>query len=139
MMRRLLRALALLILPLVLLCSAARPAQAAMDYAKQVLIGTFTAVAVLACVLMLGNLFKKIEELLVDQNAPPEVVLRFALNVLPLSLMYTIPWGFLSAVLLVFGRLSSDQEITAFRVAGVSLTRLSMPVFVNPCRTAIGF
>lgn len=97
--------------------------------AKQVLIGTFTAVAVLACVLMLGNLFKKIEELLVDQNAPPEVVLRFALNVLPLSLMYTIPWGFLSAVLLVFGRLSSDQEITAFRVAGVSLTRLSMPVF----------
>jgi lipopolysaccharide export system permease protein len=97
--------------------------------AKQVLIGTFTAVAVLACVLMLGNLFKKIEELLVDQNAPPEVVLRFALNVLPLSLMYTIPWGFLSAVLLVFGRLSSDQEITAFRVAGVSLTRLSLPVF----------
>lgn len=98
--------------------------------ARQVLIGTFTAVAVLACVLMLGNLFKKIEELLVDQNAPPEVVLRFALNVLPLSLMYTIPWGFLSAVLLVFGRLSSDQEITAFRVAGVSLARLSAPVFV---------
>jgi lipopolysaccharide export system permease protein len=97
--------------------------------ARQVLIGTFTAVAVLACILMLGNLFKKIEELLVDQNAPPEVVLRFALNVLPLSLMYTIPWGFLSAVLLVFGRLSSDQEVTAFRVAGVSLTRLSLPVF----------
>ena len=39
MMRHLLRPLALWILPLVLLCSATPPAQAAMDYAKQVLIG----------------------------------------------------------------------------------------------------
>ena len=52
------------------------------------------------------------------------------ISVLPLSLMYTVPWGFLSAVLLVFGRLSSHQEITSFRVAGVSLVRLSAPVFV---------
>jgi lipopolysaccharide export system permease protein len=49
---------------------------------------------------------------------------------LPVSLMYTVPWGFLSAVLLVFGRLSSAQEITAFRVAGISLVRLAVPVFV---------
>ena len=52
---------------------------------------------------VLGNLFKKIQPLLVDQRAPLELVLRFVLNVLPLSLMYTLPWGFLSAVLLVFG------------------------------------
>jgi lipopolysaccharide export system permease protein len=44
--------------------------------------------------------------------------------------MYTLPWGFLSAVLLVFGRLSSHQEITSFRVAGLSLVRLAAPVFV---------
>ena len=68
--------------------------------------------------------------LLVDQKAPLELVIRFVLNVLPLSLMYTLPWGFLSAVLLVFGRLSSGHEITGFRVAGISLVRLSAPVFV---------
>lgn len=97
---------------------------------KQVLLGTLYAVLVLGLVLVLGNLFKKIQPLLVDQKAPLELVLRFVISVLPLSLMYTVPWGFLSAVLLVFGRLSSDQEITAFRVAGVSLVRLAAPVFV---------
>ena len=97
---------------------------------KQVLLGTLYAVLVLGLVLVLGNLFKKIQPLLVDQKAPLELVLRFVISVLPLSLMYTVPWGFLSAVLLVFGRLSSHQEITSFRVAGVSLVRLSAPVFV---------
>jgi lipopolysaccharide export LptBFGC system permease protein LptF len=97
---------------------------------KQVLLGTLYAVMVLGIVLVLGNLFQKIQELLVDLKAPLGLVIRFVISVLPLSLMYTIPWGFLSAVLLVFGKLSSNQEITSFRVAGISLVRLSMPVFV---------
>jgi len=97
---------------------------------KQVLFGTVYAVLVLAVVLVLGNLFKQIQPLLVDLNAPLSLVGRFVINILPQSLMYTVPWGFLSAVLLVFGKLSSDQEITSFRVAGVSLPRLAAPVFV---------
>lgn len=97
---------------------------------KQVLFGTIYAVVILGVVLVLGNLFKEIQPLLVEQKAPPEIVLRFVIGVLPMSLMYTVPWGFLSAVLLVFGRLSANQEITAFRVSGTSLVRLAAPVFV---------
>ena len=97
---------------------------------KQVLLGTLYAVVVLGLVLVLGKLFKEIQSLLVEQKAPLGLVLRFVVNVLPLSLMYTIPWGFLSAVLMVFGRLSTHHEITSFRVAGLSLVRLSAPVFV---------
>lgn len=96
---------------------------------KQILLSTLYAVLVLGIVLGLGNLFHQIKPLLVDQKAPLGLVLRFVLSVLPMSLIYTIPWGFLSAVLLVFGRLSSNHEITAFRVAGLSLVRLSLPVF----------
>lgn len=97
---------------------------------KQVLQGTLYAVLVLGVVLVLGKLFKEIQPLLVDKKAPLELVVRFVISVLPLSLMYTIPWGFLSAVLMVFGRLSSHHELTSFRVAGLSLVRIAAPVFV---------
>ncbi len=97
---------------------------------KQILLGTLYAIIVLSLVLVMGNLFKQARPLLVEQHAPLGLVLRFVINVLPFSLMFTIPWGFLSAVLLVFGRMSGDNEITSFRVAGLSLWRLSMPVFV---------
>jgi len=97
---------------------------------KQVLFGTIYAVLVLSVVLVLGSLFKEIRSLLVEQKAPPLLLLRFIISVLPFSLMFTIPWGFLTAVLLVFGRLSTDHEVTAFRVAGMSLGRLALPVFV---------
>ena len=98
--------------------------------AKQVLVGTLYAIVVLSLVLVMGNLFKQVRPLLVEQHAPPGLVFRFILNVVPFSLMFTIPWGFLSAVILVFGRLSGENEITAFRVAGISLVRLALPVFV---------
>lgn len=91
---------------------------------------TLYAVIVLCMVLVLGNLFKRIQPLLVDQRAPIELLFSFVMSVIPASLMYTLPWGFLSAVLLVFGRLSSHQEITCFRVSGVSLSRLAVPVFL---------
>jgi lipopolysaccharide export system permease protein len=74
----------------------------------------------------------------VDQKAPLELVLRFVVSVLPVSLMYTVPWGFLSAVLVVFGRLSSGNEITAFRVAGTSLVRLAAPVFLIGALLSLG-
>ncbi len=96
----------------------------------QVLFGTLYAVLILGVVLVLGNLFKEIQRLLVELKAPLELVLRFVISVLPMSLTYTVPWGFLSAVLIVFGRLSSNHEITSFRVAGMSLVRLAAPVFV---------
>lgn len=97
---------------------------------RQVLLGTLYAILILSLVLVLGNLFREVRPLLVEQQAPPGLVLKVVLNILPYSLMFTIPWGFLSAVLLVFGRLSSDREITALRVSGQSLLRLAMPVFV---------
>lgn len=97
---------------------------------KQVLLGTLFAILVLSVVLVLGSLFREIRPLLVEQHIPLAIVGQFAINILPVSLMFTIPWGFLSAVLMVFGRLSSDQELTGFRVAGISLPRIAAPVFV---------
>lgn len=96
---------------------------------RQILSTTIFGIVVLSCVLVLGNLFKEIRPLLVESGAPLSIVLEFVMQVLPFSLMFTVPWGFLTAVLLVFGRLSADNEFTAMRMAGLSLWRIAAPVF----------
>jgi lipopolysaccharide export system permease protein len=87
-------------------------------------------VAVLSFVLVLGNLFKDVFELLVDKHLPLGAVLQFIAYILPFSLIFTIPWGLLTAVLLVFGRLSADNELVSLRMAGMSLGRICRPVFL---------
>ena len=96
---------------------------------RQVVATALYAVLILSVVLVLGNLFKEINKLLVERGAPISFLGIFILKLLPVSLVYTIPWGFLTAVLLVFGRLSSDQEINSLRSAGMSLYRIAAPVF----------
>jgi LPS export ABC transporter permease LptF len=90
---------------------------------------TFMGVVVLSLVLVLGNLFKELLDLLINRDVPLSSVLMFMLYVLPFSLTFTIPWGFLTAVLLTFGRLSADNEIIALRANGVSIQRICAPVF----------
>lgn len=85
-------------------------------------------VALLSLVLVLGNVFKEMLDLLINHNVPLETVLSFVAFVLPFSMTFTIPWGFLTAVLLVFGRLSADNEIIALRSNGVSFGRIFYPV-----------
>jgi len=98
--------------------------------AKQLLSATVFGVLVLSVLLVMGNLFKELRPLLVEEQASPALVAQFILSVLPFSLIYTIPWGFLVAVLLVFGRLSAENELVSMRMSGVSLIRLAAPVFV---------
>lgn len=97
---------------------------------RQVLSSTTFAVVVLSFVLVLGNIFKELlEELVKRPDMDAKYVFQFILNVLPFSLIFTIPWGFLTAVLLVFGRMSADNELISIRMAGLSLTRICAPVF----------
>lgn len=96
---------------------------------KQIAAATIFGVVVLSVLLVMGNLFKELRPLLVEEHASPALVARFIFSVLPFSLIYTIPWGFLVAVLLVFGRLSAENELVSMRMAGLSLLRVAMPVY----------
>ena len=96
----------------------------------QVLYGTIFGVSLLTVVLVLGQLFRKIRPLLVEQAAPLELMGQFILLIIPFTLMFTLPWGFLASTLLSFGRLSSHNELLSFRMAGLSLTRLALPVLL---------
>ena len=48
----------------------------------------------------------------------------------PSFLTFTIPTSVLLGILLTFGRLSGDSEITAFKASGMSLYQLFVPIFV---------
>ena len=98
--------------------------------AWQVLYGTIFGVSLLTGVLILGQLFKKIRSLLVEQAAPLELIGQFILLIVPYSLIFALPWGFLGSTLLNFGRLSRHSELLSLRMAGLSLTRVALPTLI---------
>ncbi len=107
---------------------------------KSTLVATLFAVVVLSFVLVLGNIFKDLLDLLVNRNVPVYTVLAFMMFVLPFSLAFTIPWGLLTALLLIFGRLSADNELIALRANGISVPRVSIPIFcISAILTALCF
>src|SRR4030095_9439192 len=91
---------------------------------RELLINVFFAIAVLSLVLVVGNIFCKLLPLIVNHDVPIEDLITFIAYVLPFSLIFTIPWGLLTAILLVFGRLSADNELTALRSNGIRIGRL---------------
>jgi lipopolysaccharide export LptBFGC system permease protein LptF len=97
---------------------------------RQVSVAAFIGVATLSSVLVFGKLLKEIFALMVEKDMPLGTVVTFIGYILPFSLIYTIPWGFLTAVLLVFGRLSADNELVSLRMTGMSLARICRSVFV---------
>ena len=95
-----------------------------------VFVTTALGVTVLSLVLVLGNIFKELLDKIINSNVPVEFLFSFIAFVLPFSLTFTIPWGFLTALLLVFGRMSADNELIALRANGVSMPRICGPVFI---------
>src|SRR5438309_5075423 len=104
---------------------------------RELLVNVLFAIPILSLVLVIGNIFRKLLPLLVNHDVPVEYLLAFIAYVFPFSLIFTIPWGLLTAILLVFGRLSADNELIALRSNGVSVPRVavSLGVIAVVCTT----
>lgn len=99
--------------------------------ARQVFISALYAVVVIIIILVLGNVFKEIlRELAKRPDISLGFVLKFIVLVIPISLSLAIPFSFLTAILLTFGRLSADSEFVSMRMAGLSMWRICVPVAV---------
>ena len=90
--------------------------------ARDVLTTFLMAVLVLCFVLSASFVFKATE--LIAAGATPGIVLRFIGSSMPEMLTLSIPVALLVSTLLVFGRLSSDSEISAMRACGIPLRTL---------------
>ena len=97
---------------------------------KEVLASTALAMGLFVFVLLLGNAMRDIAELVAAGKLDLMVFLKLMGLLIPYVAAYALPLGVLTGTLMALGRLSSQQEITAMKSAGISLYQIASPVLV---------
>jgi len=86
------------------------------------------SIAILTFGMMGGRLIKIFE--MISNGLPISAVLKFMLFISPLVMATSIPFAVLVSIMLVFGRLSADSEITAMRACGISILQILSPIML---------
>jgi lipopolysaccharide export system permease protein len=96
---------------------------------REVLLLTAAIVSVLTFLLVAVTLFRTLSTLMYT-DLPMFLAVKLMFLGVPLILTLTIPAGLLAAVMIVFGRMSSDRELVALKAAGIGLAPIVAPVIV---------
>ena len=90
---------------------------------------TAAIVGVLTFLFVALDLFRVIQ-LIMYTDLSMWITVKFVLLLIPFTLTLTIPTGLLAAVLILFGRMSSDRELVAVKASGVGLAPVVAPVII---------
>lgn len=96
---------------------------------KELLPIFFIGLMTFTIILLMDKILKMIE-LIVNSGGNVTLILKLLTFIAPSFLTFTIPIAVLLAILLAFGRLSGDSEVTAFKASGISLYQLYVPIAV---------
>jgi lipopolysaccharide export system permease protein len=97
---------------------------------RQAIVTLLLTIAVCTFVLLLARILKQLSDMLVNQKVGLEVVGYFVLLMTPNILSLSLPMAMLATAILIFGRMSADNEITAMRACGMSLGQVVAPVIL---------
>ncbi|MDR2818366.1 MAG: LptF/LptG family permease [Endomicrobium sp.] len=96
---------------------------------KEFLHSFIFGVVVFSFLLILNFVFE-LMDLLIEKGVAVWVVVKMFTFYLPNVLTLSIPMAVLFGVLLSYGRLSSDNEVTAMKAAGLDYKTLTMPIII---------
>jgi lipopolysaccharide export system permease protein len=96
---------------------------------KEVALLTAAIIGVLTFLLIAVSMFKVLQQLMYT-DLPMYLAAKLMFLGVPLTLTLTIPAGLLAAVMIVFGRMSSDRELLALKASGIGLAPIVAPVIV---------
>jgi lipopolysaccharide export system permease protein len=96
---------------------------------KEVTWPILACLCVFTFVLLIGNMFK-LADLMINKGVDILDVIKLFFYLIPYILSYTIPMAILTATMIAFGRLASDNEVIAMKASGISLYKIGLPVII---------
>lgn len=100
------------------------------EYILRQFLGTFMMVLVAFVMLMLVFTFFELLGDIIRNQTPLIIVGEYLINLTPSMIYNLTPLSVLVAVLVVFGLLNRNSELTAMKASGISLYRIIVPVLV---------
>jgi lipopolysaccharide export system permease protein len=107
-------------------------------YVFREFVTNWLVVAAALSLMMFGNQFTRALQRAAESNLPSDVVPRLALVTFMQSVAVIAPMTLMLAIVLAFGRLGHDAEVTAIRATGVSVWRSSTAIGIFALAFSVG-